>query len=37
MKYMLKKINQTISILLIVLLLMIIYYHSVYQNYPLKG
>lgn len=30
MKYMLKKINQTISILLIVLLLMIIYYHSVY-------
>ena|GEM_PF-3842319 len=30
MKYMFKKINQTISILLIVLLLMIIYYHSVY-------
>lgn len=30
MKYMLKKINQTISILLIALLLMIIYYHSVY-------
>jgi hypothetical protein len=30
MKYMFKKINQTISILLIALLLMIIYYHSVY-------
>ncbi len=27
MKYMLKKINQTLSILLFVLLLMIVYYH----------